>query len=302
MRDTHRLGGRELGKRGQMWRTLAKLGSLCPVNQAEVWQRKVCVVFSARSLALAPWGASAEQQQTGLIFPGRLLRFSNEHGRKRHQVPHASETFCLKLLPQGFLHVLYLLRDHCVAEVVSKLLFQQHPDDLDAAFIHHGLRLSESIASPPRDGVALDVVGREELVEQRLAGSADFLVKPDGLFELFLGVAVEELHHLTWLPVGLLLEGQGFQPLHLLLQREDILMEIQYHPLQLLYLLRPEKLKLHVQRQDDTMASLQTLLRIEHLHPSSDNMPPASRDRTTSPPECRLTQLDLSEEWGRREE
>lgn len=158
------------------------------------------------------------------------------------KVHNASETFCLKLLPQGFLHILYLLRDHCVTEVISKLLFQQHPNDFDATFIHHGLRLSESIAPPPRDGVALDVVRCEELVEQRLAGSADFLVKPDGLFELFFGVAVEELHHLAGLSVELLLEGQGFQPLHLLLQREDILLEVQHHPLQLLYLLCPEKL------------------------------------------------------------
>ena len=177
---------------------------------------------------------------------GGLLRYTDEHGRKRHQVRHASETFCLKLLPQGFLHVLYLLRDHCVAEVISKLLFQQHPNDFDAAFIHHGLRLSKSVAPPPRDGVTLDVVGCEELVEQRLAGSADLLVKPDGLFELFLGVAIEELHHLAGLPVGVLLQGQRFQPLHLLLQREDILLEVQHYPLQLLYLLCPEKLKLHV--------------------------------------------------------
>lgn len=198
------------------------------------------------SLGLAPWGNQLNSSRSDSSFLGALLRYTDEHGKKRHRVPHASETFCLKLLPQGFLHVLYLLCDHCVAEVISKLLFQQHPNDFDAAFIHHGLRLSESIAPPPCDGVALDVVGREELVEQCLAGSADFLVKPDGLFELFLGVAVEKLHHLTWLPVGLLLEGQGFQPLHLLLQREDILLEVQNHPLQLLYLPRPEKLKLHV--------------------------------------------------------
>lgn len=152
-----------------------------------------------------------------------------------------SETFCLKLLPQSFLHVLYLLCDHRVAEVVPKLLFQQHPDDFDAALIHHGFCLSESVASAPRDGVALDVVRREELVEQRLAGSADLLVKADCFSELFLGVAIEELHHLAGLPVGLLLEGQGFQPLYLLLQREDVLLEVQDHPFQLLYLL-PGKL------------------------------------------------------------
>jgi len=126
-----------------------------------------------------------------LSFLGGLLRYTDEHGRKRHQVPHASETFGLKLLPQGFLHVLYLLRDHCVTEVISKLLFQQHPNYFDAAFIHHWLCLSESIAPPPCNGVALDVVRGEELVKQCLASSADFLVKSDGLFELLLGVAIE---------------------------------------------------------------------------------------------------------------
>lgn len=191
-------------------------------------------------------GNQLKSSRSALSFLGELLGYTAERGRKSHQGPHASETFRLKLLPQGFLHVLYLLRDHCVTEVIAKLLFQQHPDDFDAAFIHHGLRLSESIAPPPRDGVALDVVRCEELVEQRLAGSADFLVKPDGLFELFLGVTVEELHHLARLPVGLLLEGQGFQSLHLLLQRENVLLEVQYHSLQLLYPLRPEKLKLLV--------------------------------------------------------
>lgn len=188
---------------------------------------------------MAPWRESAAQQQVGLVFS--VLRYMDEHGRKRHQVLHVSETFCLKFLPQGFLHILYLLRDHCVTEVISKLLLQQHPDDFDATFVHHRLRLSESVAPPARDGVALDVVRCEELVKQCLASSADLLVKADGLFELFFGVAIEELHHLAWLPVGLLMEGQGFQPLHLLLQRGDILLEVQHHPLQLLHLLRPEK-------------------------------------------------------------
>lgn len=178
------------------------------------------------SLGLAPWGKSTEQQLLSSSFLGRLLRDTHRNGRRRHQIPHASQTFCLELLPQGFLHVLDLLCDHSVTEVIPKLLFQQHPDDFDAAFIHHGLGLPEGVSPAPRDGVALDVVGGEEFVEQSLAGCADFLVKPDGLFELLLGVAVEELHHFTRLSVGLLLEGQGFQSLHLLLQREDILLEV----------------------------------------------------------------------------
>lgn len=237
------------------------LGKVCAVLSTQI-----CWVGSSRGIRVTLWPHLPWESSSGAPQP-------------ETPIPHLSETFCLKLLPQGFLHVLYLLRDHRVTEVIAELLFQQHPDDFDAAFVHHGLRLPERVAPPPRDGVALDVVGGEELVEQSLAGRADFLVETDGLFELFLGVAVEELHHLAGRPVGLLLEGEGFQPLHLLLQREDILLQVQDHPLQLLYLL-PEKLK-----PEDKMGRGKTAPWLL-LNPSSTDVRPASEPRTRFLPEC----------------